>query len=108
MSQDELPQKAAPEKIPQMKPAFREGGTVTAANSSAISDGAAALVLMRRSEADRRGLKPLATIVEPRNLRQHAGTLSHRAHRRHSPPACSRPAGRSRMSTYSKSTRRSP
>ena len=61
--QDELPQKAAPEKIPQMKPAFREGGTVTAANSSGISDGAAALVLMRRSEADRRGLKPLAAIV---------------------------------------------
>jgi len=46
-----------------MKPAFREGGTVTAANSSGISDGAAALVLMRRSEADRRGLKPLATII---------------------------------------------
>jgi acetyl-CoA C-acetyltransferase len=63
VSQDELPQKAMPEKIPQMKPAFREGGTVTAANSSAISDGAAALVLMRRSEADRRGLKPLATII---------------------------------------------
>jgi len=61
--QDELPQKAAPEKIPQMKPAFREGGTVTAANSSGISDGAAALVLMRRSEAERRGLKPLASIV---------------------------------------------
>jgi len=63
VTQDELPQKAAPEKIPQMKPAFREGGTVTAANSSGISDGAAALVLMRRSEADRRGLKPLAAIV---------------------------------------------
>jgi len=63
VAQDELPQKAAPEKIPQMKPAFREGGTVTAANSSGISDGAAALVLMRRSEADRRGLKPLATII---------------------------------------------
>jgi acetyl-CoA C-acetyltransferase len=63
VSLDELPQKASAEKIPQMKPAFREGGTVTAANSSAISDGAAALVLMRRSEAERRGLKPLATIV---------------------------------------------
>jgi acetyl-CoA C-acetyltransferase len=63
VTQDELPQKAAPEKIPRMKPAFREGGTVTAANSSGISDGAAALVLMRRSEADRRGLKPLATII---------------------------------------------
>ncbi len=63
VSQDELPQKATPEKIPLLKPAFREGGTVTAANSSGISDGAAALVLMRRSEAEKRGLKPLATIV---------------------------------------------
>jgi acetyl-CoA C-acetyltransferase len=63
VSHDELPLKAAPDKIPHLKPAFREGGTVTAANSSAISDGAAALVLMRRSEADRRGLKALATIV---------------------------------------------
>ena len=63
VSHDELPLKATPDKIPHLKPAFREGGTVTAANSSAISDGAAALVLMRRSEADRRGLKPLATIV---------------------------------------------
>ena len=60
---DELPLKAAPDKIPHLKPAFREDGTVTAANSSAISDGAAALVLMRRSEAEKLGLKPLATIV---------------------------------------------
>lgn len=60
---DELPQKATPEKIPHLKPAFRESGTVTAANSSAISDGAAALVLLRRSEAEARGLRPLAAIV---------------------------------------------
>ncbi|HUA91970.1 MAG TPA: acetyl-CoA C-acyltransferase [Terracidiphilus sp.] len=60
---DELPLKAKPEKIPTLKPAFQEGGTVTAANSSSISDGAAALVLMRRSEAERRGAKPLATIA---------------------------------------------
>ncbi|QDY96051.1 acetyl-CoA C-acyltransferase [Agrobacterium tumefaciens] len=60
---DEQPGKARPEKIPQLKPAFRDGGTVTAANSSSISDGAAALVLMRRSEAERRGLLPLATII---------------------------------------------
>jgi acetyl-CoA C-acetyltransferase len=63
VSHDELPLKATPDKIPHLKPAFREGGTVTAANSSAISDGAAALVLMRRSEADRRGLKPLAIVA---------------------------------------------
>ena len=60
---DEQPAKATPDKIPQLKPAFRKDGTVTAANSSSISDGAAALVLMRRSEAEKRGLKPLAVIV---------------------------------------------
>jgi acetyl-CoA C-acetyltransferase len=60
--QDEQPLKAKLDKIPTLKPAFREGGTVTAANSSSISDGGAALVLMRRSEADKRGLKPLAVI----------------------------------------------
>lgn len=59
---DEQPPKARLDKVPQLKPAFREGGTVTAANSSSISDGAAALVLMRRSEAQKRGLKPLAVI----------------------------------------------
>ncbi|MBX4956741.1 acetyl-CoA C-acyltransferase [Rhizobium lentis] len=62
-SHDEQPGRAKPDKIPTLKPAFREGGTVTAANSSSISDGAAALVLMRRSEAERRGLTPLATIL---------------------------------------------
>ncbi len=60
---DEQPPKARPEKIPTLRPAFREGGTVTAANSSSISDGAAALVLMRESEAEKRGLVPLARIV---------------------------------------------
>jgi acetyl-CoA C-acetyltransferase len=60
--QDEQPPKARLDKIPQLKPAFREGGTVTAANSSSISDGAAALTLMRQSEARRRGLAPLAVI----------------------------------------------
>lgn len=60
---DEQPGKARPEKIPVLKPAFRDGGTVTAANSSSISDGAAALVMMRRSEAERRGVRPLATVV---------------------------------------------
>jgi acetyl-CoA C-acetyltransferase len=63
VSQDEEPGKARIEKIPALKPAFRDGGTVTAANSSSISDGAAALVLMRRSEATRRGMQPLATIA---------------------------------------------
>lgn len=59
---DESPRTAKPDKIPTLKPAFRDGGTVTAANSSSISDGAAALVLMRRSMADRLGCPVLATI----------------------------------------------
>jgi acetyl-CoA C-acetyltransferase len=62
VTQDEQPPKARLDKIPDLKPAFREGGTVTAANSSSISDGAAALVLMRQSQARRRGLQPLAVI----------------------------------------------
>ena len=60
---DEQPFKANLEKIPTLRPAFRKDGTVTAANSSSISDGAAALVLMRRSTAEKRGLAPIATIV---------------------------------------------
>lgn len=63
VNRDEQPGKAKPEKIPTLKPAFRDNGTVTAANSSSISDGAAALVLMRRSQAERQGLTPLATIT---------------------------------------------
>ena len=63
VDQDESPFKANFEKIPQLKPAFRKDGTVTAANSSSISDGAAAMVLMRRSEAAARGVTPVATIV---------------------------------------------
>ncbi|HIA81860.1 MAG TPA: acetyl-CoA C-acyltransferase [Rhodospirillales bacterium] len=59
---DEQPRNARPEKIPELKPAFREHGTVTAANSSSISDGAAALILVRRSEAEKQGLTPLAAI----------------------------------------------
>lgn len=60
---DEQPGLAKPEKIPTLKPAFRKDGTVTAANASSISDGAAALVLMRESDAAKAGLKPLAKIV---------------------------------------------
>jgi acetyl-CoA C-acetyltransferase len=60
---DEQPFKANLEKIPTLKPAFRKDGTVTAANSSSISDGAAALVMMRRSAAEKRGLAPIATVA---------------------------------------------
>ena len=59
---DEQPFNANIEKIPQLRPAFRADGTVTAANSSSISDGAAALVLMANSEAEKRALEPLAVI----------------------------------------------
>lgn len=60
---DEQLATARPEKIPHLKPAFREGGTVTAANASSISDGAAALVLMRESEARRQGLRIRARVL---------------------------------------------
>jgi acetyl-CoA C-acetyltransferase len=63
IERDEQPAKASPEKIPQLRPAFAKNGTVTAANSSSISDGAAALVLTRRSIADKLGLDILATVV---------------------------------------------
>ncbi|WP_029010020.1 acetyl-CoA C-acetyltransferase [Azospirillum halopraeferens] len=62
VDRDEQPLKGQPDKIPLLKPAFRKDGTVTAANASSISDGAAALVLMRRSQAERRGLPVLAEI----------------------------------------------
>lgn len=59
---DEQPFNANIDKIPTLRPAFRKDGTVTAANSSSISDGAAALVMMRQSEAEKRGVKPIAVI----------------------------------------------
>ncbi len=60
---DEQPGNARMDKIPTLKPAFRKDGTVTAANSSSISDGGSALVLMKLSEAEKRGLEPLAKIL---------------------------------------------
>src|SRR5688500_3292511 len=63
IEKDEQPFKANLAKIPTLKPAFRKDGTVTAANSSSISDGAAALVMMRRSAAEKRGLAPLAVVL---------------------------------------------
>lgn len=63
VEQDEQPLKARPDKIPSLRPAFKKDGTVTAANASSISDGAAAVVLMKKSEADKRGIKSLAKIV---------------------------------------------
>ncbi|MDF2366956.1 acetyl-CoA C-acyltransferase [Sneathiella sp.] len=63
IEKDEQPLKGNPDKIPTLKPAFAKDGTVTAANSSSISDGGAALVLMKESEAKRRGLKPIAKFL---------------------------------------------
>ncbi len=63
VDKDEAPGKGQPDKIPQLKAAFAKEGTITAATSSSISDGAAAVVLTRQSEAKAKGLTPLATIV---------------------------------------------
>jgi len=63
MAEDEQPGKADPAKIPTLRPAFGKDGTVTAASSASISDGAAALVLARADAAEKRGLKPIARIV---------------------------------------------
>ena len=60
---DEQPKNAKPDKIPTLKPAFRDGGTVTAANSSSISDGAAAVILANEAAVKTHGLKPMARIV---------------------------------------------
>jgi acetyl-CoA C-acetyltransferase len=68
---DEQPFNANIEKIPSLRPAFKKDGTVTAANASSISDGASALVLMRESEAQKRGLRPLARIVAHSTQSQH-------------------------------------
>lgn len=63
VSRDEEPGRVNIQRIPTLRPAFREDGTVTAASSSSISDGAASLILMTAAEAKRRGIEPLATIV---------------------------------------------
>ncbi|WP_374553128.1 acetyl-CoA C-acetyltransferase [Aquitalea pelogenes] len=76
MEIDEQPLKARLDKIASLKPAFRKDGTVTAANSSSISDGAAALVLMKASEAARRGLKPLARLVAHATHAQEPGLFT--------------------------------
>ncbi|MBK8759762.1 MAG: acetyl-CoA C-acetyltransferase [Sulfuritalea sp.] len=76
IDRDEQPFKAQLEKIPGLKPAFRKDGTVTAANSSSISDGAAALVMMRASTAANLGLKPLATVVGHSTFAQEPGLFT--------------------------------
>lgn len=68
---DEQPFNANIEKIPSLRPAFKKDGTITAANASSISDGASALVMMLESEAEKRGLKPLARILAHSTQSQH-------------------------------------
>ena len=76
IDKDEQPFKANLEKIPTLKPAFRKDGTVTPANSSSISDGAAALVMMRASTAAKLGLKPVATVVGHSTFAQEPGLFT--------------------------------
>ncbi|RPH08277.1 MAG: acetyl-CoA C-acyltransferase, partial [Alphaproteobacteria bacterium TMED194] len=64
INKDEQPFKSDITKIPTLRPAFRKNGTVTAANSSSISDGASSVILMLESEAQKRGIKPLARIID--------------------------------------------
>ena len=104
---DEQPAKADPARIPLLKPAFAEGGAITAANASSISDGAAALVMMRASTAEKLGLTPIARVAghgahadEPANF----ATAPAPAMKQPWPG----PAGRGRMSTCSRSMRPSP
>ena len=108
VKRDEQPFTADPGKIPKLKPAFREGGTVTPANSSSISDGAAALVLMRESEAKRRKLEPLAQDRRrvPASPRRRPGSPPRRSAPSRS--CSSRSAGTPRTSISTRSTRRSP
>ena len=105
---DEQPFKAKLDKIPGLKPAFKKDGTITAATSSSISDGAAALVLMRESTASRLGSKPVARIVAHSVHAQAPNLVHHRAGRRDREGAEEgRLEGRA-TSTSGKSTRPSP
>ena len=105
---DEQPFKANLDKIPTLKPAFRKDGTVTAANSSSISDGAAALVMMRRSTAEQRGLKPLARDRRPRRRTRRSRACS-RPRRSARSASCFEKTGWTRAtSTSSRSTKPSP
>ncbi len=104
---DEQPAKASPDKIPLLKPAFRKDGTVTAANSSSISDGAAALVLMRRSTAEKRGLTPLAVIVAHATHAQEPGLFTTAPVGAIAQALCEDRLDAAPTSTSSRSTRRS-
>ena len=105
---DEQPFKANLDKIPTLKPAFRKDGTVTAANSSSISDGAAALVMMRRSTAEKRGARAPRHGGRPRDACAGARAGSRRRRSARFESCLKRRAGRRKTSTYTRSTRHSP
>ena len=105
---DEQPFKANLEKIPTLKPAFRKDGTVTAANSSSISDGAAAMVLMRRSTAERLGHEYLAAIVAHSTHAQAPALFTTAPVGAIREALREAPAGRPGTSISTRSTRRSP
>ena len=94
IDKDEQPAKASPDKIPTLKPAFRKDGTVTAANSSSISDGAAALVLMRRSTAEKRGLEAARGDRRRTRRTRRSRRCSRRRRSARSRSCTRRPAGR--------------
>jgi acetyl-CoA C-acetyltransferase len=105
VDKDEQPLKAQIDKIPGLKPAFKKDGTVTPANSSSISDGAAALVLMRKSTADKLGLKPVATIVGHATHAQEPAAGSPPPRWARCRRCWRRPAGAPSRSTCGRSTR---
>ncbi len=105
---DEAPGRGRPDKIPQLKPAFSKEGTITAATSSSISDGAAAVVLTRESNARAKGPEAGRAHRRHRRSRSGAGAVHRRPDRRDREGARARPAGRPPTSTCGKSTRRSP
>jgi acetyl-CoA C-acetyltransferase len=104
IDRDETPFTLDISRIPTLKPAFRKDGTVTAASSSSISDGAAALVIAGATAATERGLRPLARIVAYAAMRRNRNGSRPRPRRRSARRSIA-PAGRSRMSTCSRSTR---
>ena len=104
IDKDEQPFKAKLDKIPGLKPAFKKDGTITAANASSISDGAAALVLMRESTAAKMGKKPSRASSRIRCMRRRpSGSRPHRSAR--STRCWRRPAGSRATSTCGRSTK---
>ena len=108
IDKDEGPLKAKLDKIPSLRPAFKKDGTITAASSSSINDGAAALVLMRESTAKKLGLTADRPHRRPRHPRAGTEPVHHRPDRRAAKAARRRPAGARPTSTCSRSTKRSP